>query len=242
MVYGRSRIPKVSFHRQTDSERPPMRNIIHLMFLAIAPLLFLLATGIPANAQGPVRPLKEKIQSGSYLFAARGCSTCHSVKGKGGKVGPDLTRVTTWASPLLGAAVMWNHVPLMEKAQKERGLSWPDFTEEEIGDIFEYLHSLSPRGGSIHSFKGNPLEGEARFTGTCQRCHGAPFKGGRMGPDLGEKAAEIKNDAEFATRMLSHSHKMAPYARRMKIPWPQLTGSEISGIFLYLKSLSPPPK
>ncbi len=219
-----------------------MRKFHSLPFIIICLAIAVFVSGLTANAQGPVRPLKEKIQSGNYLFAARGCSSCHSVKGKGGKTAPDLTRETAWASPILGAAVMWNHVPLMAKARKERGLVWPDFKADEIGDIFTYLHSLNPRGGSVHTFKGDALQGEARFTGTCQKCHGTPFKGDGIGPDLGVKAAEMKSEIEFATRMLRHAPRMAPIARRMEIPWPQLSGSEMAGVFLYLKSLSPATK
>jgi mono/diheme cytochrome c family protein len=207
------------------------------MFLLIA--FFILATSLPASAQAPVRPLKEQIKSGDFLFAARGCSSCHAVKGKGGTSGPDLTRVTVWASPILGAAVMWNHVPLMAKARKEGGMDWPDFTAQEIGDIFAFLHSLNPRKGSAYALKGDALEGEARFLGTCQKCHGPAFKGGGIAPDLGARAAEMKSEGEFAARMLRHAPRMAPIARRMNIPWPQLTGSEMAGIFLYLKSLKP---
>lgn len=192
-----------------------------------------------ATAQSAVRPLKEKIASGWFLFDSQGCSSCHMVMGKGGALGPDLTYTTMWASPILGAAVMWNHVPLMAKARQERGLGWPDFKAEEIGDIFIYLRSLNRRVGGQFSFPADALIGEVRFTGTCKMCHGPPFKGGNIGPDLGPIVAEMNNEEEFATRMLRHAPKMILIARRKGIPWPQLTGSEMGGIFVYLKSITP---
>lgn len=204
-------------------------------FINPAFLVFLAISSV--SAQGPIRSLKEKINSGNFLFAARGCSTCHTVMGKGGKGGPDLTRVTVWASPILGAAVMWNHVPLMAKARVERGLGWPDFKSDEIGDIFTYLHSLNSQKGEIYSFKGDALQGQARFIGTCQKCHGPPFKGGKIGPDLGPKATEMNTESEFATRMLRHAPKMLLIYQRKGIPWPQLTGGEMAGVFVFLKSL-----
>ena len=41
-------------------------------------------TLLPAWAGQPIRPLKEQVASGKMLFDLRGCSTCHSVMGKGG--------------------------------------------------------------------------------------------------------------------------------------------------------------
>lgn len=216
-----------------------MRNVLRSIFVWITPFLFLFASSHLASAQGPVRPLKERIQSGGFLFAARGCSSCHAVKGKGGNGGPDLARVTVWASPILGAAVMWNHVPLMAKAREERGLDWPDFTAQDIDDIFTYLNSLNPRQGSAYALRGDALKGQVQFLASCVRCHGAAFKGGGIGPDLGPKANEMSNEVEFAARMLRHAPKMAPIAQRMGMVWPQLNGSEMAGIFLYLKSLKP---
>lgn len=202
-------------------------------------LLLLLAPPPPAGAQQRVRPLKEKIRSGKYLFDARGCSECHAVKGKGGKVGPDLTRTTVWASPILGAAVMWNHVPLMAEARKKRDMAWPDFQAEDIGDIFTYLHSLNARQGSSFAFRGEARLGEILFSATCQKCHGPPFTGGRVGPDLGPKAAEFQSEEQFATRMLRHAPFMVATAKRLKITWPNLTGAEMSNILAYVKSLKP---
>lgn len=209
------------------------------LILAALPIALLFLLPARAGAQGPVRSLKEKIRSGRWLFDARGCSSCHAVMGVGGGGGPDLARATVWASPILGAAVMWNHVPLMAKASQERGLPWPDFQAEEVGDIFTYLHSLRREKGAAYAFPAEAREGEARFAATCQRCHGRPFGGGGLGPDLGPKAAGMHSEIAFATRMLRHAPYMVPVAQRRGIPWPQLSGSEMASIFAYLRSLRP---
>jgi len=74
---------------------------------------------------------------------------------------------------------------------------------------------------------------------TCQKCHGPPFTGGRVGPDLGPKAAEVRTEIEFATRMLLHAPKMAKTAARLKVVWPHLTGSEMANVLAYIRTLRP---
>lgn len=210
-----------------------------LVIAAAMAVTFLLLLLIPrAGAHPPVRPLKEKIESGEALFDMKGCSSCHTVQGRGGDMGPDLTRMVKWASPLLGAAAMWNHVPLMKKMQKKHKYAWPQFQKEEVGDIFTYLHSLNHGGGDVFAFRGEAASGRATFMGVgCVKCHGEPFTGGLVGPDLGVKAATIQTESAFATHMLRHAPHMLPIAKRLHIPWPELTGSEMAHIFAYLKSL-----
>ncbi|MEK6711657.1 MAG: cytochrome c, partial [Nitrospinota bacterium] len=203
----------------------------------LASCAFTLPLAGAARASQAVRPLKEQVDSGKFLFDARGCSTCHAVRGQGGRVGPDLTRVTVWASPLLGASVMWNHVPLMERAMREQGLAWPQFRQNELHDLFTYLHSLNPRGGAAHPFPGNARTGAILFTATCQKCHGTVGSGGHFGPDLGPKAAVMVDEEEFASRMLRHAPIMVALARDVDLTWPNLSGAEMAHILAYMRSL-----
>lgn len=205
----------------------------------LASCAFTLPLAGAARAGQPIRPLKEQIDSGKMLFDARGCSTCHAVKGQGGKVGPGLDRVTVWASPLLGASIMWNHVPLMEKAMREQQLAWPQFRQNELHDLFTYLHSLNPRGGSAYPFKGEARLGRILFAATCQKCHGAVGKGGHLGPDLGPKAALTSDEEAFASRMLRHAPTMVATAREVNLDWPHLSGAEMANILAYMRSLKP---
>ena len=208
-----------------------------IAILASCALTLLLAGA--ARAGQPIRPLKEQVDSGKVLFDARGCSTCHAVKGQGGKVGPGLDRVTVWASPLLGASIMWNHVPLMEKAMREQRLAWPQFRQNELHDLFTYLHSLNPRGGSAYPFRGEARLGRILFAATCQKCHGAVGKGGHLGPDLGPKAALTSDEEAFASRMLRHAPTMVATAREVRLDWPRLSGAEMANILAYMQSLKP---
>ena len=58
---------------------------------------------------------------GERLFVEKGCATCHSVRGKGGKIGPDLTQWRRFGSPILWAELMWTHALQMEEKARQFG-------------------------------------------------------------------------------------------------------------------------
>ncbi len=209
---------------------------VFTIFTALAAFFLILTSiGVPQDQR---EALQEKIQLGQRLYQSYGCADCHKILGKGGKGGPDLGRVTLWASPLLGAAVMWNHVKIMELAMKDRFLQWPEFKRGDITLIFTYLHSLNPQRGGIHLYPGEAPLGRETFSEVgCQTCHGEPFGGGHIGSDLGKIAWASKNKEEFATRMLRHAPPMVAMAQKVGLAWPNLTGHQMANIFAYLQTL-----
>lgn len=48
-----------------------------------------------ASAGVPVRAAAGSPANGRKLYATQGCATCHKIGGKGGKIGPDLSREGT---------------------------------------------------------------------------------------------------------------------------------------------------
>ena len=76
---------------------------------------------------------------GERLFVEKGCATCHSVRGKGGRIGPDLTRWKRYGSPILWAELMWGHALGMEEKVREFGLRWPRFEGNEMVDLIAYI-------------------------------------------------------------------------------------------------------
>ncbi len=225
-----------------------MRNLKKWLFVIAlgAGLVFVLPLTAPSQDAKKAAP--EKIQRGQELFRIHGCIECHTIRGKGGgSGGPDLEHVTVWASPLLGAAVMWNHLEVMQKAMKDRHLSWPRFMEGEIGDIFTFVHSFNPQKSSIVMYPGDAELGrESYLDAECRTCHGEPFGGGRIGPDLGRTAWRTRDEEGFAARMLTHAPAMiasplpAPLAKDSVRIWPSLTGNQMANLFAYLRSIPPP--
>ncbi|MBI3989242.1 MAG: cytochrome c [candidate division NC10 bacterium] len=80
---------------------------------------------------------------GKRIFSEKGCMACHSLGGKGGKVGPDLSRSKAVTSPIDLASALWNHAPAMEKVIEEQRLPWPRFEGENMRDLVAYLQSFT---------------------------------------------------------------------------------------------------
>ena len=59
-------------------------------------------------------------ERGEKVFREKGCLTCHTVAGKGGKVGPELGR-RHHVSLTQFAGLMWNHAPGMWAQMRARG-------------------------------------------------------------------------------------------------------------------------
>ncbi len=85
---------------------------------------------------------------GQQLVQERGCLTCHSVRGKGGKVGADFATSKVVGTPAGVVAAMWNHSRFMESQAQKQDISWPVLTGQELGDIATYLSSLSRTGAT----------------------------------------------------------------------------------------------
>lgn len=76
---------------------------------------------------------------GERLFVEKGCATCHSVKGRGGTIGPTLEQWKAYGSPILWAELMWSHALGMEDKVRAFGLPWPRFEDNEMVDLIAYI-------------------------------------------------------------------------------------------------------
>jgi len=84
---------------------------------------------------------------GAALFESLKCVECHSVNGKGGKIGPDLgTRLDRNFTPAGLAATMWNHAPAMWSAMRERNVRAGELSEQGAADLFAANLDLWRRG------------------------------------------------------------------------------------------------
>lgn len=107
-----------------------MQNRSFLIF-TLSALLFTFSER--ASAADPA-----KTKPGEKLFAERQCSACHAIQGKGGPVGPDLTKVGTRRDE----AWLKKFLPNPKSVSPETMM--PPFrgTQEELDALVTYLLSL----------------------------------------------------------------------------------------------------
>jgi len=171
--------------------------------------------------------------AGEALLKAKGCVTCHRIEGRGGTVGPDLTDLQRFASPLYIAQAIWNHGPSMFEVMRRRGMAAPTFEVGDLADLSAYFRQRAKPGPQelLLLAPGNPNRGREVFEEKrCSYCHG----GGRRGaPDLSR--ADLHRSAEgIASSMWNHAPAMSSTMNDLGVGWPQLTTPELADLVAYL--------
>ena len=173
---------------------------------------------------------------GKMLIKEKGCLNCHSVGGKGKKVGPAFDKLRKFVSPLYMAQALWNHGPGMEKELAKRGLKRPTFSGKEIVDLSAYLRSASKGRNreKVYMSPGNPRDGQLVFRKKgCGKCHSVDGGGTKPGPNLREMEWDY-TVTEIAGLMWNHGSAMREMMREYNISWPRLEGKEMADLIAYL--------
>jgi mono/diheme cytochrome c family protein len=127
-------------------------------------------------------------QRGQKLFSEKRCAQCHSIDGRGGRMGPDL-RGTLKGSLLTIASAMWNHGPKMWAKMAESAIAVPALSTEEMSDLTSYLYFLQFVDPSGVAERGRIVYREKR----CGTCHTLPGAAGTVGPDLTQAEDAARN-------------------------------------------------
>src|ERR1700687_3545276 len=161
------------------------RQKITLIVAATGALLFLVCILVWQRRGSPERWntfLVGDPRMGAQTFQQKRCSGCHSVLGAGAKLAPDLGLQGAAGSSMNELVTqMWNHAPRMWKQLKISNVSFPQFTPEEMANLFAYLYVTCYDDES-----GDRAHGELLFTQKgCIHCHSiGETAGGSVGPNL----------------------------------------------------------
>jgi mono/diheme cytochrome c family protein len=178
-----------------------------------------------------------KPKDGEALFTKKRCVECHSVRGHGGKVGPDLG-LTVKGSLMRIAGSMWNHGPQMWAKMAERGIQVPVLSTQEMSDLISYLYFfqfIDPPGDPR---KGLVIYKEKR----CGTCHALRGVGEKVGPDLAT-VENLDTSLEVITGMWNHAATMEQVMAGANVTWPVLQGGEMADLIAYLlQARGPAPR
>jgi cytochrome c2 len=165
---------------------------------------------------------------GQKMFTDKGCVKCHSIFGKGGKEAPDLGKTVSQSNVTMLSTRLWNHAGAMREKFRLKKLDWPIFSETEMNDLIVFLYSLN-----YEDKPGDPAKGEEVFRRKkCADCH---FK---TAADKQKIVGDIKpvNALQFATLLWNHIPSMEASMVIHGVPWPEMSGEELRGVLVYLKS------
>ncbi|MGE5306542.1 MAG: c-type cytochrome [Alphaproteobacteria bacterium] len=178
----------------------------------------------------PMYVLPGRPERGQELFSRRSCIECHSVKGRGGKVGGDLADRKNQVSLVQFAAAMWNKTPLMLKEMGNRNIPVPQLHPEEMADIVAYLYSVQyfARPGDFN--RGKTLV----KTKNCLSCHAGAPGSQEVAPDF-KKIEHLDQPVTVVAAMWNHAGLMEQKMGKMALEWPSLTGSEMADVVNYIQ-------
>jgi mono/diheme cytochrome c family protein len=167
--------------------------------------------------------------AGARVFGVKGCSKCHSVNGVGGKVGPDLARISRPRTFYDLAAGLWNHLQRMTARMQELGITRPRLDARETADLIGFLFTLN-----YFDSPGNPEAGRKIFTAKrCVLCHTYRGAGGVVGPSL-DHLSQFRSPIYVAAAMWNHGPQMAETMKEKGIDRPTFTGNDLRDLIAYL--------
>lgn len=190
---------------------------------------------IRENWGGPRREfqlLPASPDRGWELFQAKSCIVCHSVKGEGGHIGPELgPRRHLPPTIVQFAGLMWNHSPEMWRLMKAQRIPRPTFEGQQMADLIAFLYSLR-----YFEPGGSPQLGKSLFAGRgCSQCHGPHAEGTSRGPALRGRGASF-NSIALAEALWRHGPKMYQRTRELGLPWPALAEGDVGDLVIFLNT------
>ena len=207
----------------------PARVIRWLGGLACA---LLLLCDVAAGRQASDRPPAEGNPfRGRQLFEEKSCSSCHSVWGHGGTLGPEIS-VAVAGKPfyeLVGD--FWNHTPQMIDQGTRVGRPWPTLDASEMADILSYLYYLRlfDEPGSVERGR----EAYARLQ--CANCHSLGGRGGQIAVAL-DRFGSYLSPTPLAQAMWNAGPRMQQTQVERGSPIPQFSGHDMADLQAYIRA------
>ena len=194
-------------------------------------LALALAAAAAVGSAGAQAPPAGAAARGREVFTSKHCGRGHGPRAQPG-VGPALEelRVAQGAYHLAGR--LWNHAPAMFTVLTTEGLTWPQIGVAEMADLMAYLEADAGRDPSPDPRKGQML----LLSKGCLKCHSFKREGARAAPDLVEHRAELAPAPRWASKLWSHTPRMAEMAMQRGVMYPRFSGDEMNDLLGFLRS------
>ena len=200
-----------------------MSHLLMCAALALAVMLPLAhrAAAQPVPGQDPA--------AGARVFESAGCAKCHSIAGRGGKVGPDLSRTTRAHSFYDLAAAMWDHLPKMTARMQQMGMARVKLDAREAGDLAAFLYTQHYFDTAGRAEVGKRLFAEKK----CITCHQVEGRGGAVGPSV-DAFKHFTSPLVVASAMWNHGPQMAEAMKAQAVERPTLSAAELRDLIAFL--------
>jgi cytochrome c len=193
---------------------------------------------IKANAKGGSKEVAfitpGNPTEGKQVFASKGCTRCHAIRGEGGKGGEDLGKKAKafYKSLTQIASSMWNKGPtvLAKMAQTQSGI--PKFTPKEMADLVAYLYFLH-----FIDEPGNPMNGKKVFSELgCSKCHGLDGKPGDLMTISLSKYQKAASPIDIVAGIWNHGTEIDKAMREKGLSWPRFKKGELADLLEFIRT------
>lgn len=176
---------------------------------------------------------------GAKVFREKQCIRCHSVKGQGGKLGPDLSDGRSHDTPIEWTQALWNHAAKMQSEMQKLNVSWPTFQPKEMADLFAYVRTAAGHADGEFPFPASdPENGWVVFQEKgCIKCHSLTQNSPSAGPTLGPNRPLPSSFSEFGAVMVNHFPQMQQIMKTQGNAVPEFKGTEMSDLVGFIYSL-----
>lgn len=183
----------------------------------------------PPTLAGPLYVLPGDADRGRLVFTESSCGECHSVRGTGGRAGPDLARRGVDWDLTQFAAAMWNKAPRMTAQMTERGIDVPQIDAAEMADLVAYLYSVQ-----YFAESGDPQAGrQLLYSKQCLGCHSLDGQGEHAGSDLADWRGSV-SPAMVMSSMWNHAVYMQ-FGDALGAAWPVMSAEDVANIASFLQ-------
>src|ERR1700678_335774 len=156
---------------------------------------------------------------GAQLFDSLHCIQCHSVNGRGGRIAPDLGKVTDRDfTPASLTATLWNHAPKMWASMNERDIGAGNLNPQAAADLLAYFYSARFFERPGDAGRGIRLFSEKH----CADCHGLKTAKIPEAKPVSEWQA-VNQPIALVDAMWNHAAQMKEQFAKRKLSWPEMT-------------------
>ncbi len=141
--------------------------------VALGGITYLTWEGYRSPLTNPTVEKDPLVSEGRRIYMDMKCSYCHSVRGKGGHLGPELSRVAEYETP----EWLTKHFRDPRSVSPNSKMPKLNLLDDEIQALVAYVKSL----GEQNSFT---PEAPKLFAQNCAVCHRIGKEGAEVGPDL----------------------------------------------------------
>ncbi|MEW5982127.1 MAG: c-type cytochrome [Acidobacteriota bacterium] len=168
---------------------------------------------------------------GRQLFEEKRCSTCHSVWGHGGTLGPEISVAVAGKTFYELVGDFWNHTPQMIDEVERHGYPWPTLDPAEMADMLSYLYYLR-----LFDEPGNVERGANAYARLqCGTCHTLGGRGGPGGGSL-DRFSAFPAPTPLAQAMWNAGPRMQQDQLQRGVSIPQLGGQDMADLQAYIRA------